>query len=62
MNTIALEDLVTLVCTEFVKLEKDDYLYAQLDKNGSYRFNYLKMNMAKRRKISEKILESLEKR
>jgi hypothetical protein len=60
MKTIELEDLVTLVCTEFVKqnknilIEQNNYSY---DDNGY--IPYLKMNWQKRRKISEKIIDSL---
>lgn len=54
-NEIALEDLVTLVCTEFVKQNKDN-----LQRCAWLGFiPYLKLNYKQRRKISEKILESL---
>lgn len=62
MNTIALEDLVTLVCTEFVKIEQHNALRKTYDyEKDRYITPYLKMNMSKRRKISEKILSELGK-
>ncbi len=55
MQTIELETLVTLVCTEFVKQNKSAL---QLDKkNGSIK--YLKMNFKKRKNISSRILDSI---
>jgi len=57
MKTIAIEDLVTIVCTEFVKQNKGEL---QIGVGGSKRdISYLKMNYAKRRKISEKLIDSI---
>lgn len=60
MNTIAIEDLVTVVCTEFVKQNKREI---QISKNNKNRYRneipYLKMNFNKRRKISEKLIEKI---
>lgn len=61
MNTIDLEDLVTLVCTEFVKQNKDilQEHYTLFGKEERPTMDYLKMNMKRRRKISEKLIDSL---
>lgn len=60
-NTISFEDLVTVVCTEFVKQNKWDLQeYWERNKSyTSYRTSYLKKNFEKRRKISEKLIKSL---
>ncbi len=64
MKTIALEDLVTLVCTDFVK-ENKQLLRPKYTTNvggflKSNKIPYLTMNFAKRRKISEKLLYKIE--
>jgi hypothetical protein len=57
MKTIAIEDLVTIVCTEFVKQNKGEI---QISKCKSKKeIPYLKMNFSKRRKISEKLIEKI---
>jgi hypothetical protein len=61
MKKIALEDLVTLVCTEFVKLNKAR-LQGIEDMQYDYnclRIPYLKMNFMKRRKLSEKLIDKM---
>ena len=60
-NTISFEDLVTVVCTKFVKMNKEDLQEFWETKNGGFyvRTSYLKKNFEKRRKISEKIIKSL---
>jgi len=54
MKTIAIEDLVTIVCTEFVKQNK-----REIFQSSKRDIPYLKMNYAKRRKISEKLIDSI---
>lgn len=66
MNTIALEDLVTIVCTEFVKQNRhllQQFAVMEINKHKvavNKMIPYLKMNAKARRKISERLLESLE--
>lgn len=55
-NSIAFEDLVTVICTEFVKQNVENLQY---DWQNDSRIPYLKKNFAKRRKISEKVIDSL---
>ena len=64
MKTIAIEDLVTIVCTEFVKQNKGELQIGgggskyEVDYN-SRDIPYLKMNYNRRRKISEKLIEKI---
>lgn len=60
-NTISFKDLVTVVCTEFVKRNKEDLqeFYEKKNSYFYYRTSYLKKNFEKRRKISEKLIKSL---
>ena len=53
-NSIAFEDLVTVICTEFAKKNTWDLQLTYKD-----RMPYLQMNSARRRKISEKIIDAL---
>jgi len=55
-NSIAFEDLVTVICTEFVKQNVDHLQYGE---RIEARIPYLKKNYAKRRKISEKVIDAL---
>jgi hypothetical protein len=54
MKTIAIEDLVTIVCTEFVKQNK-----GEIFQSSKRNIPYLKMNYNRRRKISEKLIDSI---
>ena len=54
MKTIAIEDLVTIVCTEFVKQNK-----REIFQSSKRDMPYLKMNYSRRRKISEKLIEKI---
>ena len=54
MKTIAIEDLVTIVCTEFVKQNK-----REIFQSSKRDMPYLKMNYSRRRKISEKLIDSI---
>ena len=62
---ISFEDVVTVICTEFAKetekmsVDPLDYTWDDTD-SGKYRKPYLKMSYEKRRKISEKIIDSLD--
>ena len=63
-ESITFEDLVTFICTKFVKeMEKmtsDPLDYTWDDTAlGKYRKPYLKMSYEKRRKISKKIIDSI---
>jgi len=61
---ISFEDVVTVICTEFVKetekmsVDLLDYTWDDTGK-GEYRRPYLKMSYKKRRKISEKVTKTL---
>ena len=63
-ESIIFEDLVTFICTKFVK-ETEKMTSDPLDDNGPYaglgryRKPYCQMNYAKRRKISKKIIDSI---
>lgn len=65
IKCIAIEDLITLVCTEFVKQNKKLIQWESCDKYGNYLefayVPYLKMNYKARRKLSEKLLDKMEK-
>lgn len=63
-DPISFEDVVTVICTEFVKetekMSVDPLDYTWDDKGqGKYRKPYLKMNSTQRRKISEKVTKTL---
>lgn len=66
-NTISFKDLVTVVCTEFVKQNKEALQEQEEHRYNSerhceyysFRTSYLKKNFEKRRKISEKLIKSL---
>lgn len=58
MKIIELEDIITLVCTEFVK--KNQSLLKPHYKAWDPRIPYLRLSTKARRKISEKLINHLE--
>ena len=59
LKSVALEDLVTLVITEFLKNHKRVVLRKIFENDDFDRIPYLNKNKAQRNKISEKIIESI---
>lgn len=58
MNTIDIEDIVTIVCSEFLRQEK--YLTSLNKFSG--RIPYLQMNMAARGRVSRRLIDNFMKR
>jgi hypothetical protein len=63
MKSIELEDIVSVVCTEFVKQNKDllqgRKRWDSETESFYYKIPYLKMNYMKRRKISDKLIDKI---
>jgi hypothetical protein len=63
MKIIAIEDLITLVCSEFVSMNKEYLQYrwnSSVNGNELLRIPYLKMNFKQRRRLSEKLIDKMD--
>lgn len=58
-NMVAVEDLVVIVCTEFVKQYADKLQVEDDYHSGKTYIPYLRMNYKARRKLAEKLLDIL---
>jgi len=65
VKTVAIEDLVTVVVSEFVKMNKARLQYkdvfAKNMMNDYAYLPYIKSNYMRRRRLSEKVIDRLEK-